>query len=67
MELDILLKWNSLIILAKKNEVASDKQSTKRVIEIVARVLRDTRYGVCFLSENELPHVLRKSLAKKKI
>ena len=64
MQLDILLKWNSLIILVEKNEAASDKRSTERVIGIVARDLRNTRYGVCFLAENELSHVLRKSLAK---
>ena len=64
MQLDILLKWNSLIILVEKNEAASDKRSTERVIGIVARDLRNTRYGVCFLAENELPHVLRKSLTK---
>ena len=49
-----------------KNEAASDERSTKRVIGIVAGALRNTRYRVCFLAENELPHVLRKSLAKKK-
>ena len=38
-----------------------------RVMDIVAGVLRNTRYGVCFLAENELPHVLRKSLAKNVI
>ena len=37
-----------------KNEAASDKRSTKRVIGIVARVLGNTCYGVCLLAENEL-------------
>ena len=48
-----------------KNEAASDKRSIKRVMDIVARVLRKTRYGVLFSAENELPHVLRKSIAEK--
>ena len=63
MQLDILLKWNSLIILVEKTKqpVTSDLQ---RVIGIVARVLRKRRYGVCLLAENELPHVLRESLVK---
>ena len=34
-------------------------------MDIVARVLRNTLYGVRFLTENELPHLLRKSLTKK--
>ena len=33
-------------------------------MDIIARVLRNTRYGVRFLAENELPHVLRISFAK---
>ena len=49
----------------QKNEAACDKLSIKRVMDIVARVLRNTRYGVLFLAENELPHVLRKNLAEK--
>ena len=49
----------------RKNEAACDKLSIKRVMDIVARVLRITRYGVLFLAENELPHVLRKNLAEK--
>ena len=32
-----------------------------------ARVLRNTHYGIRFLAENELPHVLRKSLEKKNL
>ena len=48
-----------------KNEAACDKRSIKRIMDIVARVLRNTRYGVLFLAENELPHVLKKSFAEK--
>ena len=50
-----------------KNEAANNKRATKRVIDIVARVLRNTRYGIRFLAENELPRVLRKSPAKNVI
>ena len=42
----------------QENEAASNKRTTKRIIDIVARVLRNTRYAVLFLVENELAHVL---------
>ena len=62
MQLEILLELNSFIILVEKkkqeNEAASNKRTTKRIIDIVARVLRNTRYVVLFLVENELAHVL---------
>ena len=32
-------------------------------MDIVARILRNTQYGVCFLAENEFPHMLQKSSA----
>ena len=62
MQLEILLELNSFIILVEKkkqeNEAAINKRTTKRIIDIVARVLRNTRYVVLFLVENELAHVL---------
>ena len=39
-------------------------RSTKKLMDIVARVLRNISFGLHFLADKELPQVLRKSLAK---
>ena len=48
-----------------KNEATSFKPSTKRTTGIVAKSWETHVKEFFFLAENELPHVLRKSLAKK--
>ena len=64
MQLETLVKCKCLIILVENTKQSAIGDLQKRVIDIVARVSRNTRYGVPFLAGNELHRVSRKSLAK---